>query len=822
MRRLLLPALVALIAVAIGGAPARAASSSMGSGMFVAGRALPQVVGDARLVVRGPFADVVITQTFRNDLDRAVEAIYVFPLPADAAVRSMTIKTGDQTITATIMARPDARQRYEDAVAAGVAAALTEQERADVFTQTVTGIAPGAEVKVELRFDFGLTRWRGGWELVLPLVVGPRHVPGVATGVPSRGTGSAADTDEAPDASRITPPVRGDGGGNPITVRLQLPAGVAVDDVEVPSHDARIRASKGVVTATVRDARADRDLVIRWRAAVGGAAQVHAESAPAGDGAVIALVVEAPRRDVARERRRWLLALDLSGSIDGDALIVVRETARALLAAVGDDPVAVLGLDDAEPSWLRTAKDKAALGRRLAAVQATGRTALTELLASALAAADGDDVAVVLLTDGLVADDARLVGLVDGSRGRLHVIGVGAAPNRALLGDLVRRGRGTAVVIGAGDDVEVAVGDLVTAAAAPLAVPVIDWGGLAVREVAPAVLPALAPGRAMVIAARLDAMPTKATRIRATVGSVVLDARLAEDTRGADGLVTRRWARARVDDLVAQGGAGAEVQRLGLAHQLVTPETALIAIGEQVVVAGGVTTTVSIPVAPPAGMRWQAVFGPGGDVGVTFDGTESSPDVDTVDASGGAGVNDDEDGARDRRDAPMAPTSTSGSAYGHDAAAAEEVLIHGRVLSSRWSRSLSIGGGLHLRGDERAAEVQLEGGVFRTVGDRLQLGLIGSLQLAPGVDGGTDAVAYLSSRWFVAPRWMPVPVLALELGVGAALDTPGVAWRAGLRLGPWRLAPVLRIDQTWAYEAAAEGDAWRPRTSVGGGLELSF
>ncbi len=828
--RPLLAAVVGLIVLTIGGAQVRAATGSGGAGLFAAGRALPQVQGDARLVVRGPFVDAVVTQTFRNDLDRAVEAIYVFPLPADAAVRSMTIKTGDRTITATIAARADARRRYEDAVAAGVAAALTEQERADVFTQAVAGIEPGAEVEVELRFDFALARGRGGWELVLPLVIGPRHVPGAATGEPTRGTGSAADTDEAPDASRITPPVRGDGGGNPITVRIQLPAGVSADDVDVPSHDARVVTKKGVVTATVRDARADRDLVVRWRAAAGGAARVFAESDPGGDGAYVAVVVEAPRRAVARQPRRWLVALDLSGSIAGDALVVVREVAAGLVAAVGDEPVAVIGLDDAagEVAWATTARDRKALAARLAAAEARGATSLLALLDAALAVATGDgatgdDVAIVLVTDGLVADDARLaarVAAADGARGRLHVVGVGAAPNRALLAELARRGGGAAVVVGAGDDVDAAVGEVVLGAAAPAAVPALDWGGLAVRDIAPAVMPALAPGRSVVIAARVDAMPGAATTVRATVGEAVLTARLGDDTRGADGLVTRRWARARVEDLVAQGGDGAEVQRLGLAHGLVTPETALVAIGEQVVVQGGVTTTVSIPVPAPAGMRWQAVFGPEGDVGAVFDG---KPGADSGGATGDAvrATEDARDGDEDdaERAPQAAPAPTSGTSY--DAVLMSES-VHGRILSRTWSPSLSLAAGVQARDGARAAELSIEASAYRGVAARLQLGLVGSLQLAPDLDGGTDAALYASTRWLLGTPWLTVA--AVEAGVGPSLDVAGIAWRLGVRVGPWRIAPVLRVDQTWALDrdAAAGEDAWRPRTSVGAGIEWTF
>lgn len=816
MMRPLVAALAALIALAIA-APVRAASERQGAGMFAAGRALPEVKAEAHVVVRGAFADATITQTFRNDLDRAVEAVYVFPLPADAAVRSMVIRTGDRTITARIEARDRARERYETAVAAGVAAALTEQERDDIFTQQVTGIEPGAEVSVELRFDFGLARWRQGWELALPLVVAPRHVPGTPTGAPTSGTGTAADTDQAGDASRITPPVRS-GGGNPITVTIELPGDVDAEAVEVPSHDATVTRKGGVTRAVVRDASSDRDLVVRWRSGDDGGARAWLERR--GDGAVIALSIEAPRRAARRDKRRWILALDLSGSMDGDALLELRGVARALLAGIGDEEVAVLGLGDRDVRWQHGKAALRRLGKRIDAAGAGGGTELTELVDGAMSAA-ADDVAVVLISDGLVADDAAVAARVDGAAARLHVIGVGAAPNRALLGELARRGHGVEIVLGAGDDVDAAATELIAAAAAPAVVPVIDWGGLAVADVSPATLPALAPGRAVVVAARLATVPADATTVTATVGKARLAARLDGATTGTDGLIGRRWARARVEDLVTTGGdAGAdEISRLGLAFGLVTPSTALVAVGQRVVVRGGVKTTVTIPVAAPAGMRWQAVFGPSGDVGTT--GAEFAADVAAADGE----ADDDYDrnakvktgGDAGTAAEPAAPTVDAGG-VGHATSGsfeAESVMVYGRVISARWVRSLSVGGGLHLRGDERAAAVDVEGSAYRAVSQRVALGLSAKLQLAPGLDGGFDAAAYVSSRTLIGPAW--TPLLAVELGVGASLDTPGLAWRAALRLGPWRLAPVLRVDQVWTVS----GDV-AARTSVGGGVEWSF
>jgi Ca-activated chloride channel family protein len=795
---------------------AHAAVSARSSGMFGSAGALPTVASKAAIEVRGPFAEVVVTQTFRNDLDRGIEAVYVFPLPGDAAVRSMTIKTGDRTITAKVAARDEARRAYEQAVADGQIAALTEAERANVFTQQVTGIEAGAEVAVELRFDMTVGRWRDGWELVLPLVVAPRHVPGEATGDPTHGTGTAPDTDVVDDASRVTPPVRGDRGGNPITVAIDL-GDVAASGVEVTSHDAAVTTRKGRTIVRVEDARSDRDLVVRWPGQAKGGARALAERA--GDGGAVALIVEAPPPAAgAREKRRWILVLDASGSMDGDGIALLRGAAGALIDEIGaeGEPVAIVGPSGGAPKF-RKGKQGLALARKaIAGLEPSGGTDLGALLGTALAEG-GADLAIVVITDGLIADDEQVAALVAASTGempRVHAVGVGAAPNRWLLDELARRGRGVASVLTAGEDVAAAMADLAAAARAPTAALKVDWGGLGARDVAPATLPELAAGRSLVIAARFDRVADATIEVRAGAGRYTADVR--SDALGKGRVVTRRWARARVDELLASGrNVEPEVTRLGLDHELVTPYTALVARGEQVTVKGGVRTTVAIPVAMPAGMRWQAVFGPGGDAGEGLNVLpEPAPDAGATQAI-------------DRRDADdagadeEAPMAAPGAPASGDYLETESIMVSGRVVMDRpWTGSLSLSTGLHVRGEDRGTQVNLSAGAYRRIARTWKVGVSAKLQVAPAFTGGTDAAAYLAARKYL--RVGATPVLAIDLGAGPSLDTAGLSWRAALRLGPWPFAPVLSVDQTWTPPSDEPDAGWSPRTSVGIGLDWAF
>ncbi|MBA3539153.1 MAG: marine proteobacterial sortase target protein, partial [Deltaproteobacteria bacterium] len=157
-------------------ASVRAAELPRRIGMYptTGGAALAMLDSRVEVVVRGPIVEAVVTQTFRNATDQVTEATYIFPLPADAAVSAMSITTGTRTIHAAIERRAEAQKRYEQAVASGVRAAMLEQERPDVFTQTVSAIPARGSVTITLRYDT-VARYRAGtWELAVPLVVAPR------------------------------------------------------------------------------------------------------------------------------------------------------------------------------------------------------------------------------------------------------------------------------------------------------------------------------------------------------------------------------------------------------------------------------------------------------------------------------------------------------------------------------------------------------------------------------------------------------------------------------------------------------------------------
>src|SRR6185369_4824838 len=93
--------------------------------------------------IAGVIADVTVTQHYRNEGQRPIEARYVFPGSTQAAVHAMTVRLHDREIVAQIREKQRARLEYEDAKREGKTTALLEQERPNVFSMNVANILPG-------------------------------------------------------------------------------------------------------------------------------------------------------------------------------------------------------------------------------------------------------------------------------------------------------------------------------------------------------------------------------------------------------------------------------------------------------------------------------------------------------------------------------------------------------------------------------------------------------------------------------------------------------------------------------------------------------
>src|SRR4030043_2061503 len=170
--------LVMLIASAAHGQPMEEANKTLSPYFFVKSDdpgvdQLPLKSTSADVKVVGVIADVSVTQVYKNEGKKPLEAIYVFPASTRAAVYGMKMTIGKRTIVAKIKKRDEARREYEQARDAGKSASLLEQQRPNVFQMNVANIMPGDEIKDELKYTELLVPTDRVYEFAYPTVVGP-------------------------------------------------------------------------------------------------------------------------------------------------------------------------------------------------------------------------------------------------------------------------------------------------------------------------------------------------------------------------------------------------------------------------------------------------------------------------------------------------------------------------------------------------------------------------------------------------------------------------------------------------------------------------
>ncbi|TFG61743.1 MAG: hypothetical protein E4H36_09675, partial [Spirochaetales bacterium] len=136
---------------------------------------LQRVTVDA--AVRDVSSAVTVTQVYLNTEDRAIEAVYCFPVEESAAICGFEIETGGRTISGIMEEKEKAFETYDKALADGNAAFLLDQEAQDILHISVGNIKPGQEVLVRISYISELPVTDGIIRLQIPSTVSPRYSP---------------------------------------------------------------------------------------------------------------------------------------------------------------------------------------------------------------------------------------------------------------------------------------------------------------------------------------------------------------------------------------------------------------------------------------------------------------------------------------------------------------------------------------------------------------------------------------------------------------------------------------------------------------------
>ncbi|MFG1998687.1 VIT domain-containing protein [Spirillospora sp. NPDC048911] len=631
---------------------------------------LPLDSVDVHAAITGLAAGVEVVQGFRNPFDVPLEATYIFPLPDRAAVTAMRMEAADRVIDGLLKERGQARQDYDEAIAAGKRAAIAEEERPDIFTMRVGNILPGERVTIRVTLNQPLPYEDDAATFRFPLVVAPRFIPGAPLDDAPAGDGVSPDTDAVPDASRISPPVLLPGFPNPVRLSVTAdidPAGLPLAEIRSALHvvaetrqDDEIEAdaqtggnAKGGRT-TVRlqpGERLNRDFILRLAYAPQddedeavalsltpdegesdtrkGTEKATEEGTEEGTFTLTVLPSGASRRGT--RPRDVVLILDRSGSMHGWKMIAARRAAARIVDTLtAADRFAVLSFDNVieRPRDLdaglsaATDRNRFRAVEHLAAVEARGGTQMLSPLEEActLLADSPNDRVVVLITDGQVGnEDQILARLTPRLRGvRVHTVGIDRAVNAGFLRRLAADGEGRCELVESEDRLDEAMEHIHHRIGAPVATDLtLHAQGLELLPdtVAPRRLGALFPGVPLVISGRYRGAPSTGTlAVRGVTADGAPWEQTAAGTVTKDAATAAVWARAHLRDLedryAVEGGDDLErrIVDTSLRFGVLCRFTAFVAVDSRVVAeGGGAPHQVVQPVEMPDG--WDAGVG---------------------------------------------------------------------------------------------------------------------------------------------------------------------------------------------------------------------
>ena len=586
--------------------------------------------------ISGVLARVRVEQVFRNPYSERLEVLYVFPLPEDAAVDGYRFQIGELVVDGVVKTREEARRDYESARDDGRKAALLEEERANIFSQSLANVPPDAEVRVRIEYVHPVEIDDTRYTFRFPMVVAPRYVPGTPLARPNLGRGWGRDTDEVPDASRITPPVLPEGvrRGDDVSIHLVLDAGMPIQGVTAVTHEidvvrpsptrAEIRLKNGTTIP-------NKDFVVDYR--LDGERTVLASLVhrPAGGANGYVGLFLQPKRDVTTAElapREVVLVLDRSGSMNGASISQLRILAQEVLAHLNpQDRFRVISFasDLLEHHAAPAAASPEEIERAKAVVrslQPGGGTNMLPALKAAFSNGNPEEGAprqILLLSDALVGNDDQILGWLarEGGGTRLFPVAIGSAPNHYLIRRAAEIGRGFSMHVTNEDNAAEMAKELAGKISKPYLTDLeLDWGGLDVTDVSPAPLPDLYAGEPLVVLGRYGSSGTGRVTLKGNLGgqavSTILDLELPREDPTNDALAPV-WAERRIRQIWNRNlgresrEAKNEITRLGLEHQLVTRYTSFVAVETTAPTATqGALRTEVIPSMLPEGMKETA------------------------------------------------------------------------------------------------------------------------------------------------------------------------------------------------------------------------
>jgi len=588
---------------------------------------LPLKSTSAVVNVAGVIADVQVTQVYKNEGQRPIEAVYIFPASTRAAVYGMKMTIGERVIVAKIQKREEARAAYEEARKEGKSASLLEQQRPNVFQMNIANILPGDEVRTELSYTELLTPTDGVYEFVYPTVVGPRY--------------SNQKADQAPPSEKwVANPYLHEKQQPTYTFDLtaRLAAGMPIQEMACASHAVDLRyedPSRAVVSlAPSEKTGGNKDFILKYRLTgerIESGLLLYQGNGENKNENFFLLMAQPPKRVSSADipRREYIFIVDVSGSMHGFPLDISKKLLKDLIGGLRPtDSFNVLLFSGgsqlmsersvpATPENIRNAIDL---------LERQGGGGGTELLPAlqrvlALPRAEGTARAMIIATDGYVTVETQAFDLIRKHLGdaSFFPFGIGSSVNRFLMEGMARAGSGESFVVANPNEAPAMAEKFRKYVQSPLLTRVkVDFNGFQAYDVEPLSIPDVFAERPVIVFGKWRGEPKGTVSLRGISGAgnyeKTIDLASVKPLESNSALRSL-WARAAItrlsDDnfLRANDERVVQVTELGLKYSLLTAYTSFVAIDSQVRNKGGDLTTVNQPLPLPEGVSDYAVGG---------------------------------------------------------------------------------------------------------------------------------------------------------------------------------------------------------------------
>ena len=626
----------------------------------------PALVTDVEISVSGPIVRTKVTQRFENSSDLWVEGVYVFPLPDGGAIDTLKMQIGDRFIEGKIEERKKAKAIYEAAKAQGKKASLLEQERPNIFTNSVANIGPGETIIIQMEYQETVKLDNNEFSLRYPMVVAPRFNP-VSDIAPTVVMASLDETtgwsvpDPVPDRNRISPPVLNPklGDVNNVHLSVNLDAGFALGEIVSSYHPVKIDYEGEAVaklTLSNKSTPANRDFALTWRPKAKQAPTAALFTEEINGEPYYLLMVTPPttqsgemnggtHQEVQPPAREITFVIDTSGSMGG---ISIRQARQSLAMAIGrlqqGDLFNVIEFNSQTfPLFNRpqpvTPDNLSSALTWVEGLEARGGTRMLPALKTALIDHVKDDDRlrqVIFLTDGAIGNEQQLFETIANNRGdaRIFTVGIGSAPNSYFMSRAAELGQGSFTHIGSVREVAERMQALFVKLETPAVTNIVaQWPDGIKAEMWPSPIPDIYQGETLVVAAHASQMPD----FSGSLSQGKLEDTLWVSGKNGDepwkvGLplgkaskregVSKLWARKKIAALELnrvrrnrRGTANGEdlnsmILDVALAHKLVSRLTSLVAVDitpsrpEDVTLA-----TQKLPLNLPHGWDFEKVFG---------------------------------------------------------------------------------------------------------------------------------------------------------------------------------------------------------------------